>query len=88
MNKSGDIDIYFLFSKDFIFNSPLCPTWGLNSQPQNQESHPPPTKPARHPLDIYFLMVVNPPSSKMRSGEKPSLLNGVLYTNETVAMMN
>lgn len=34
---------------DFIFKKSLHPVWGLNLHPQDQESHAPPTEPARHP---------------------------------------
>lgn len=37
-----------------VFKYPLHLTWGLNSQPQDQELHAPPTEPGRHPWKLIF----------------------------------
>lgn len=41
-----------------VFKLSLHLLWGLNAQPQDQESHALPTKPSRRPLDKLFLTLL------------------------------
>ena len=43
-----------LFFKDLIFKQSVHPTWGSNSQPQDQEPHAPLTEPARQSYAAFL----------------------------------
>lgn len=59
------------FFEDFIFKSSLCPTWGLNLQPQDQESRAQPTESTRRPLLSVFIVLGSPALETGRTDVQP-----------------